>query len=182
MGVTPRCDHRYMTTTGKWACRCRRCQGVHSAADAVQYVWEFTLGSCGVPIVVGVNVCDEGVVRCASPYWHGEPDQTYPLVESGEFIVSCRPGAGTMPTEGDVARWVQWEAGPHTPRDWLIVDRTRFRSVRMTVDALRARAAMPDEETIAGDCDGPVPYPESRSRTLREWPETVRRNQASSRR
>jgi hypothetical protein len=170
-----------MTTEGTWVCQCRRGHGVHSAADAVQYVWEFALGSCGVPVVVGVNVCIDGVVRCASPYWHGEPDQPSPIVESGEFIVSCRPGAGTMPTEGDVARWARWETGSQLPRDWLIVDETRFRSVRMTVDALRTRAEMPLEQTIAGDWDGTGLAPEFRRRMLHEWPEIVRRNQASSR-
>jgi hypothetical protein len=170
-----------MTTEGKWVCQCRRCHGVHSAADAVQYVWEFTLGSCGVPIVVGVNVGDDGVVRCASPYWHGEPDQPHPVVESGEFIVSCRPGDGTVPTEGDVARWAQWEKGSQPARDWLIVDETRFRSVRMTVDALRTRVELPAEQTIAGDWDGSSLDPEFRVQVHRDWPETVHRNRASSR-
>src|SRR5205807_10292629 len=102
-------------------------------------------GSCGVPIVVGVNVEREGFVRCALPYWHGEPEQPYPICDL-EFIVSCRPGAGTVPSEGDIARWMQWTCGTPSPSDWLITDDTRFRSVRSTVDALRTRVAMPDEQ------------------------------------
>lgn len=171
-----------MTTEGKWVCRCRRCHGVHSAADAVQYVWEFALGSCGVPVVVGVEVGVDGVVRIAHPHWHGEPDRPHPISDLDEFIVSCRPGGGTAPSEGDIARWMQWESGSQPPRDWLIADGTRFRSVRMTVDALRTRAEMPDEQTIVGDWNGPLVDPEFRRRTLNDWPETVRRHQARSRR
>jgi hypothetical protein len=171
-----------MATGDEWVCQCRRCHGVHSAADAVQEVWESALGSCGVPVVVGVEVGADGVVLTAHPYWHGEPNRPDPISDLDEFIVSCRPDEGTMPTEGDIARWVQWEAGPHTPRDWLIVDGTHFRSVRMTVDALRTGAAMPDEQAIVGDWDGPLLDPEFRRRACRQWPDTVQRNQANSRR
>jgi hypothetical protein len=145
-----------MTDDEDWVRQCRQCHGVHTGADAVQYVWEFALCSCGVPIVVGVNVDDDddGYVYCAFTYWHDEPKQPYPLGDTGEFIVSCRHGAGTVPTEGDIARWVAWESSPLPPRDWLIVDDRRFRSVAATVDALRRRADMPDEVSIAGDWDG----------------------------
>jgi hypothetical protein len=181
MSVVPRCNHPPMRTERAWVCQCRRCHGVHSGRDAVQEVWESALGSCDVPIVVGVNVGLDGRVVCSSTYWHGEPEQPRPLVEFGEYIVSCRPGEGTVSTEGDIARWVSWEAGPHVPRDWLLVDRTRFRSVRATVDALRSRWPLPGTQIIAGDWDGPLLDPEFRARTFRDWPEAVRRNRARSR-
>jgi hypothetical protein len=55
----------------------------------LQYVWEWSLGSCGVPTVVGVNADLDGFVGCAVTYWHGEPAQPYPIGSFGEFIVSC---------------------------------------------------------------------------------------------
>jgi len=130
---------------------------------------------------VGVNVNRAGRVICSLTYWHGEPEEPYPLVPAGEFVVSCRPGEGSVPSEGDIARWTQWTSGCHTPRDWLIVDGTRFRSVRATVDALRSRAVLPTEQVIAGDWDGPLLTPAFRQRTLSEWPETVRRARATAR-
>src|SRR5659263_401343 len=105
-----------MPMPDSWVCQCRRCRGVLNAADAVQYVWEFSLGSYGVPIVVGVNALADGFVRCASVYWHDEPDEPQAIEGTGEFIVSCRPGAGTAPTEGDIARWARWAAGAHPAR------------------------------------------------------------------
>lgn len=169
-----------MTDDEDWICQCRRCHGVHTGADAVQYVWEFALGSCDVPIVVGVNADDEGFVCCAFTYWHDEPGQPYPLGELGEFIVSCRPGAGTVPTEGDIARWVAWETSPLPPRDWLIVDARRFRSIAATIDALRTRSPMPEEQTIAGDWDGSGLDPAFRANVHETWTETKRRAQTTS--
>ena len=90
-----------METDQGWVCRCRRCRGVFTGADAVQYVWEWTLGSCGVPTVVGVNAQLDGFVCCAWTYWHGEPEQPSPIADLGEFMVSCRPGEGTLPTEAE---------------------------------------------------------------------------------
>jgi hypothetical protein len=169
-----------VTDDEAWICQCRQCHGVHTAADAVQYVWEFALGSCDVPIVVGVNADDEGFVCCAFTYWHDEPEQPFPLGDLGEFIVSCRPGAGTVPTEGDIARWVAWETSPLPPRDWLIVDDRRFRSIASTVDALRTRSAVPEEQTIAGDWDGRGLDPAFRANVHARWPETTRRARATS--
>ena len=166
---------------GAWVCQCRRCCGVLTGADAVQYVWEFALGSCDVPTVVGVNADLSGFVCCAFTYWHGEPPQPYPIGDLGEFIVSCRPGAGTVATEGDIARWVSWETGPQPPRDWLVVDGTRFRSVSATVDALRRRLPMPDEHAIAGDWNGEPLDPAFRADVRENWIAIERRNQATSR-
>ena len=102
-------------------------------------------------------------------------------LDSDEYIVSCRPGAGTYPTEGDVARWMTWLARGCAPRDWLIVDGLRFRSVPACVDALLERRGMPSERTIAGDWDGPPEDDSWRARIHDEWPETKARNRASSR-
>jgi hypothetical protein len=85
-----------------WVCRCRRCHGVHCSADAVQYVWEWVLGSVGVPIVVGVPVGTSGDVCCTRTYWHGEPAEPMDFGDEPGFMVSCRPGEATLPTEGDV--------------------------------------------------------------------------------
>lgn len=74
------------------------------------------LGSCGVPIVVGVHLHADGNAFCAWPYRHGEPND--PVVLGGtHYIVSCRPGRGTRPTEGDIARWMQWARCEEPPRD-----------------------------------------------------------------
>jgi len=147
----------------------------------VQYVWEWSLGSCGVPTVVGVNADLGGFVCCAFTYWHDEPAQPYPIGDLGEFMVSCRPGAGTVPTEGDVARWVVWESGPRPPRDWLIVDGQRFRSVATTVEALRRRSPIPGEQTIVGDWLGDALAVSFRADVRANWTMTKRRNQATSR-
>jgi Arc/MetJ family transcription regulator len=160
-----------------WVCQCRRCHGVHNGADAAQYVWEYALGSCGVPVVVGVNACENGFVTCAFVYWHDEPEVPHPIVKGGEFIVSCRPGSGTVPTEGDIARWMSWVAAEQAPRDWLIVDGLKARSVRAVVDALRARSPMPDEQDIAGDWDDALLDPQFREDVRARWTETKRRNQ-----
>jgi hypothetical protein len=167
-----------MSNAEQWECQCRRCHGVFNAGDAVQYVWESSLGSCGVPIVVGVNVVDDGFVTCAQVYWHGEPDEPLALGEAGEFLVSFRPGEGTVPTEGDIERWVQWSKTRRPPRDWLIADGLRFRSVPDAVEALRKRTPMPDQQAIVGDWWG-VDAKELtfRNKTRARWTETVRRNQ-----
>ena len=75
-------------------------------------MWEWALGSCGVPVVIGVNVRPSGRVFCGWTYWHDEPDESFAFETGIEFIVSCRPGGGTFPTEGDVARWTRWTACP----------------------------------------------------------------------
>jgi hypothetical protein len=162
-----------MDTERGWTCPCGLCHGVRTAADAVQYVWEFALGSCAVPIVVGVMTHADGHGVSAFTYWHGEPDEPRPTRELGEFIVSCRPGAGIVPTEGDIARWSRWEAATVSPRDWLIVDGIRFRSVRATLAALRDRRPIPAEQEIAGDWDELVIDMEFRTRVQRDWPKTV---------
>jgi len=175
--VVPVGDHRGMQNEEKWICQCRRCHGVHDAADAVQYVWEWALGSCDVPVVVGVNVGQDAQAFCAFTYWHDEPDE--PLALGGlEYMVSCRPGDGTRPTEGDVARWIRWMACEHPPRDWLLVDGLRFRSVRACVDALRERAPFPGEHTIAGEWDGPPDDDTWRAEIRADWPAIRARNQA----
>lgn len=169
-----------MTDSQPWVCHCRRCEGVLTAADAVQYVWEFTLGSCDIPVVVGVNAQADGFVTCAWIYWHDEPEEPHPICDLGEFMVSCRPGAGTIPTEADIARWVAWASAAHVPRDWLIVDSRRFRSVAAVADALRQRTPMPEERTIPGDWLGD-PLDTTWRETIRaEWDETKSRNRAQS--
>ena len=164
-----------MASDQEWVCECRRCCGVFTGADAVQYVWEWSLGSCGVPTVVGVNADLDGFVCCAFTYWHGEPAQPYPIGRLGEFMVSCRPGEGTIATEGDIARWAAWESGPRPPRDWLIVDETRFRSVSATVDALRRRSPIAHEQNIVGDWNGDGLDPVLRVELRNNWSETKRR-------
>ncbi len=163
-----------------WVCQCRRCHGVHGSADAVQYVWEWSLGSCGVPTVVGVQVDPRGHVSCAFTYWCGEPDEPLEFGPVRNFMVSCRPGDGTVPTEGDVARWTQWISGAYPPVDWLLVDGVRFRSVRDVVEALCAREPMPGERTIVGDwCTGLDASWKAKTRA--EWPGIVARNRETSR-
>lgn len=169
-----------MTEREPWVCRCRRCEGVLSAADAVQYVWEFALGSCVVPVVVGVDARADGWVTCAWVYWHDEPDEPHPISELGEFMVSCRPGSRTTPTEADIARWTSWASTLHPPRDWLLVDGRRYRSVRDVADALRQRAAMPEERLIPGDWFRD-PLDVTWRETIRaQWAETKLRNRAQS--
>jgi hypothetical protein len=160
-----------------WICQCRRCNGVLNSADAVQYVWEWVFGACDVPVVVGVRALDTGRVFYANVYWHDEPDESGPFDEP-EYVVSVRPGRGTIPTEGDVARWVKWESRTTPPRDWLLADGLRFRSVRDCVEALRHRSPIPEEDTIAGDWDGPPTNEtdESRAEIRANWTETKRRN------
>jgi hypothetical protein len=170
-----------MADDGAWKCQCRMCHGVHSAADAVQYVWEFALGACGVPTVVGVLVSDNGLVTCAFTYWHGEPTDRFGLSGCDEYLVSFRPDGGTIPTEGDVARWMDWESSPQPPCDWLLACGRRFRSVQATVDALRRREPLPGEETIAGDWDEALVNQEFRAAMAADWAETVRRNRATTR-
>jgi hypothetical protein len=167
-----------MQAEEQWVCQCRRCQGVHGSADAVQYVWEWALGSCGVPIVVGVNVGRDGHVFCPWTYWHDEPDEPVAICDL-EYLVSYRPGEGTRPTEGDVARWVRWTACEYPPRDWLLVDGLRFRSVRGCVDALRERGPLPRERGIVGDWDGPPEDGSWRADIHADWPAIKARNQAS---
>jgi hypothetical protein len=95
-------------------------------------------------------------------------------------MVSCRPGDGTVPTEGDVARWTQWISGAHPPVDWLLVDGLRFRSVRDVVEALLDRKPLPGERSIVGDwCTGLDSAWQAKTRA--EWPEIVARNRATSR-
>jgi hypothetical protein len=170
-----------MRNEEKWVCQCRRCGGVHGSADAVQYVWEWALGSCGVPIVVGVDVNRDGYVVSTFTYWHDEPDVPQALGGGLLYMVSCRPGDGTRPTEGDVARWMRWTTCEDPPDDWLLVDGLRFRSVRSCVDALREREPLPDERTIVGDWDGVLDDPPWRSTIRADWPGTKARNQAFSR-
>ena len=166
-----------MSNAEPWVCQCRRCRGVFLAGDAVQYVWESSLGCCEVPIVVGVNAHSDGFVTCAFVYWHDEPDEPHPISDLGEFIVSCRPGRGTTPTEGDIARWTRWSVGDHSPRNWLIADGRRFRSVRDVVETLRKRVPMPDDEMIPGDWWVPdLAEARSRGEIRANWAETVRRN------
>ena len=114
---------------------------------------------------------------CASTYWEGDPEECHPIGQLGEFMVSCRPGEGTTPTEGDIARWFRWQAGPRPPRDWVIVDGTVYRSVAATIAALRNRTPMPGEQAIAGDSFPPLDD-DFRERVRRDWEETRRRNAA----
>jgi hypothetical protein len=161
-----------------WICQCRRCHGVHDARDAVQYVWEYSFGACEVPVVVEVNVGDSGHVWCARVLWHGEPAELEALLGDTKYLVSCRPGSGALPTEGDLARWDRWRADARAPLDWLIADGTAFRSVGEAFEALRDGCRMPALSSIVGDWD-----PMEDERVRREgyratWGETVRRNQA----
>ncbi len=79
-----------------WVCRCRKCHGVHDAADAVQYVWEFSFGACDVPVVIGPHVRPSGHVFTAIPYWHGAPEVIQGFSRAELYVVSCRPGALTV--------------------------------------------------------------------------------------
>jgi hypothetical protein len=169
-----------MPPESEWVCRCRRCNGVHTTSDVVQYVWEFALGSCDVPVVVAVDVGSDGVVLCAFVLWHGEPNEPQSVYGIDRYIVSCRPREGTVPTEGDIARWTQWARRPNHPIDWLIVDKTRFRSVANTADALRERRSTPAEQSIPGDWDGSPPDRSWRAQIRDEWTDTVRTNRRES--
>lgn len=134
----------------QWACECRQCRGVFDSATAVQYVWEYALGAVGVPFVVGVYAHADGSVLTAWGHRDGEPDEPADF-DVDYWMVSCRPGATTVPTEGDVAQWVRWARLLSPPNDWLIADGVRWRSVRAVVEALHARTAMPEEQCCAGD-------------------------------
>jgi hypothetical protein len=174
-------DHRQHVERRTIGCQCRRCCGVFTAADAVQYVWESAFGSCAVPVVVGVHAVADGFVRCGLVYWHDEPDEPFVLPYLHQFIVSCRPGQGTSPMEGDIERCARWSSRDRCPSDWLLVDGTRFRSVREVSHTLRDRGPMPDEQTISGDWWGPDDREGEERIAIRErWVETKRRNQAFS--
>lgn len=84
----------------------------------MQYFWESAFGSCAVPVVVGVHALADGFVRCGLVYWHDEPDDPFFLPCLHQFIVSCRPGQGTRPTEGDIERWARWSRRARYPSDW----------------------------------------------------------------
>ena len=120
--------------------------------------------------------CGPGATTCWS--CRGlTPKRWSTISDLGEFIVSCRPGRGTTPTEGDIARWTRWSVGDHPPRNWLIADGRRFRSVRDVVETLRMRVPMPDEEMISGDWWFPdLAEATSRGEIRANWAETVRRN------
>ncbi len=168
-----------MSNEEPWVCQCRRCCGVAIAADAVQYVWESAFGACAVPVVVGVHAQDDGFVTCGWVYWHDEPEDPFYLAHLHQFIVSCRPGEGTIPTEGDIARWARWATRDQCPTDWLLADRLAFRSVRDCAQALYDRSPMPGGQTISGDWWGPDDREEEGRIAFRErWVETNRRNQA----
>jgi hypothetical protein len=147
---------------------------VRDGVDAVQYVWEFALGSCDVPIVVGVHVDSDGFVVTSPIYWNDEPDIPERIGDLDQYMVSVRPGGGTGPTEGDVARWVTWQSTRQAPRDWMIADGLRVRSVRDVVAALRAREPMPAARLIAGDWDGSGLDETLRAELRATWAETKR--------
>jgi hypothetical protein len=86
-----------MVEHDRWECRCRRCNGVLTAPDAVQYVWELALGSCEVPVVVGVNAHADGSVTCARIHWCGA------TAESGAEVV-CRAPLVVAPAPGPAGR------------------------------------------------------------------------------
>lgn len=168
-----------MSNEEPWVCQCRRCCGVSTSADAVQYVWETAFGSCAVPVVVGVHVQDDGFVTCGWVYWHDEPDDPFVLPYLNQFIVSCRPGDDAKPTEGDIARWARWATQSERPSDWLLVDQVTFRSVRECAQALYDCSPMPEVQTIPGDWWGPDDREEQERIAIRErWVETKRRNRA----
>ena len=65
----------------------------------------------------------------------------------------------------------------HPPRDWLIADGRRFRSVPDVVDARRMRTPMPDEAVIIGDWwTIDLAEEKSRSEIRANWAETTRKN------
>src|SRR4051812_17893942 len=163
-----------MGDASEWVCECRRCNGVRRGIEAVQYVWEWVLGSCGVPIVVGVHADPSGHVVTAWTYWEDEPDVPFELPGLTQFMVSVRPGRGTLPTEGDVARWVAWQQAARAPADWMIADGLRTRSVGDVVTALRAREPMADERQIAGDSNGLGLDEKMRAEVRATWAQTKR--------
>lgn len=102
---------------------------------------------------------------------------SYTPSELGEFVVSYRPGLGTVPTVGDLARWIRWSQAKWPPRDWLIADGRRFRSVPSVVDALKSGTSIPDEAMIPGDWWSPdLAELESRRKIRANWADTKRRN------
>jgi hypothetical protein len=169
-------------TTGDddvWVCQCRKCLGVTCGAEAAQYVWEFGFGSCEVPFVSGVVAHHpDGFVFTNWSYWHGEPDEPFATTGHETFMVSCRPGEGTMPTEGDLARWALWQAQVHPPKDWVLLDGLNHRSVAAVAAALERRQPLPEEAQIVGDWDDTMGDRKFRARVRAEWDETVRRNRA----
>ena len=169
-----------MDDAENWVCQCRRCHGVHNSGDAVQYVWEWALGSCGVPIVNGVHLGCNNHVSIAWTYWHDEPDEPVSW-GSPYYMVSWRPDNGTLPTECDVARWVQWTRCEEPPLDWLLVDGLRFCSVRACVDALRERQRIPGESAIVGDWCELSDSETWRAETHANWRDIKARNRARSR-
>ncbi|MEX0664918.1 MAG: hypothetical protein WD598_09135 [Acidimicrobiia bacterium] len=171
-----------MPKEGSRVCQCRRCRGVFNGAHAVQYVWESVFGSCAVPVVAGVYALTDGFVRAGWVYWRDEPDGPFPLADLHAFVVSCRPGRGTIPSEGDIGRWHGWVASGIPPRDWLLVDGLTFRSVSQVAHALRDRSRMPCEQIIPGDWWGADAKEHAERRAIREqWTQTKQRNRATSR-
>src|SRR5262249_20224029 len=127
-----------------------------------------------------VHVGCDAHVSIAWTYWHDEPD--VPFSFGGPYyMVSWRPGAGTVPTEGDIARWVLWTRCDEPPLDWLLVDGLHFRSVRACVDALHERQPVPAEQMIGGDWCELSEAETWRTDTRASWREIKARNKASSR-
>ena len=87
-------------------------------------------------------------------------------------------GSGTAPTEGDIARWARWSSSTHPPRDWLLVDERRFRSVVACTAALRQRERLPTEEVIAGDWERSALDDDWRAGIRVTWAETKLRTRA----
>jgi hypothetical protein len=139
----------------------------------------------GVPVVV--SVCQfrgdpDGHVFCHWIHWNDEPDVYDLFADSLLRVVSFRPGAGTAPTEGDIARWIRWQQQPSAPDDWLIADGTRLRSVAETICALRERAPMPEEDEILGEWWEPSSRRiAQRDEIRRDWPRIKERNAAMER-
>jgi len=163
-----------------WVCQCRKCLGVTCGAEAAQYVWEFSFGSCEVPWVSGVMAHLDGFVFTNWSYWHGEPDVPFSITGDKTFMVSCRPAEGTMPTEGDLARWASWSSLPDPPNDWVVMDGLSYRSVAAVAEALERHLPPPAEGRIVGDWDDAVSDRPFRAKIRAEWDETVQRNRATN--
>ena len=136
-------------TTDDWVCQCRRCHGVHTTADAVQYAYELWMDLPQRALVAAFAFFGEdGRTSLSVPFLDGEPD-VVGITGGRVWAFSFRPRRGAVPTEGDIARWERWHSDVTNLVDWIVVDGDRWASIAGTVAALLDRRPVPRPETFS---------------------------------